>query len=125
MTGWTADELTEIDQNDELALQSQRADGTLRDPVTIWVVRHGSDLYVRPVKGRNGWYKGTRARHQGHVRSGDVERDVAFIDADGDPDLNDALDAAYQAKYRSYADNIVSQITNTQARTATLRLVPH
>jgi hypothetical protein len=122
MSGWTTSELTRIEQSDELDLQSERADGTLRDPVTIWVVRHGDDLYVRPVKGRNGWYQGTRTRHQGHIASGGVTKAVTFVAADSDPDLNTVLDDAYRTKYASYADSIVGHVTNDLSRSATLRL---
>jgi hypothetical protein len=52
MTTWTSDELTRIGAADELEIASLRDDGTLRKPVTIWVVRLGDDLYVRSVKGR-------------------------------------------------------------------------
>ena len=65
----------------------------------MWVVRHGDDLYVRPVKGRDGWYQGTRTRHQGRITSGGVTKDVTFVDADSDPDLNKVLDDAYHTKY--------------------------
>ena len=44
MTAWTSDELNKIDAVDELRIQTRRRDGTLRDPVTIWVVRNGDDL---------------------------------------------------------------------------------
>jgi hypothetical protein len=125
MSGWTTSELTRIEQSDELDLQSERADGTLRDPVTMWVVRHGDDLYVRPVKGRDGWYQGTRTRHQGHITSGGVTKAVTFVEADSDPDLNTALDDAYRTKYTSYADSIVGHVTNDLSRSATLRLDAH
>lgn len=52
MTTWTNDELKKIEKTDELELSSLRRDGTLRNPVTVWVVRVGNDLYVRAVKGR-------------------------------------------------------------------------
>lgn len=52
MTTWTNDELTKIGAAEELEIASRRRDGTLRNPVTIWVVRHGDDLYVRSVNGR-------------------------------------------------------------------------
>jgi len=48
MTAWTGEELARIGAADELELAALRRDGTLRKPVTIWVVRHGDDLYVRP-----------------------------------------------------------------------------
>jgi hypothetical protein len=52
MTVWTSDELSNIGAAEELEIASLRSDGTLRKPVTIWVVRLGEDLYVRSVRGR-------------------------------------------------------------------------
>ena len=54
MSTWTSDELDRIGKAEELRIASVRRDSTLRRPVTIWVVRHGEDLYVRPVNGRTG-----------------------------------------------------------------------
>ena len=46
-----------------------RPDGTQRDPVTIWVVRTGDDLYVRSYRGTGGaWYRNARARRQAASR---------------------------------------------------------
>ena len=123
MPAWTTDELDKIGKAEELELQSLRRDGTLRDPVTIWVIRLGDDLYVRPVKGRTGpWFRGTQTRHEGHISAGDVEKDVTFMETD--PTLNDRIDAAYRNKYRRYASNIVGSIVTPQARSGTLKLVP-
>jgi hypothetical protein len=123
MTAWTRDELARIGAAEELQIASLRRDGTLRNPVTIWVVRHGDDLYVRSVNGRTAaWFRGTQVRHEGHIRAGGVEKDVTFVDADHDSD--DALDAAYRTKYRRYAASIVGSIVSPQARAATLKLVP-
>ena len=47
MTQWTKDELTKIGRAEELQIASIRQDGTLRKPVTIWVVGYGGSLYVR------------------------------------------------------------------------------
>ncbi len=47
MAKWTSDELDKIGAADELELAPLRRNGTLRNPVTIWVVRLGDDLYVR------------------------------------------------------------------------------
>jgi hypothetical protein len=52
MPAWTPDELTKIGAAEELELAPERRDGTLRNPVTIWVVRVGDDVYVRSVNGR-------------------------------------------------------------------------
>jgi hypothetical protein len=124
MTNWTAEELSTIGDADELELRSLRADGLPRAPVTIWVVRHGDDLYVRAVRGRDGWYRGTRTQHEGHIRSGGVDKDVTFADADADPGLNDAIDAGYRAKYRTYPARFVDGVTSDQARSSTIKLVP-
>ena len=51
MTAWTSEELAEIGAAEELEIASVRRDGTLRDPVTIWVVPYGDSLYVRSVNG--------------------------------------------------------------------------
>lgn len=51
MTTWTSDELTRIGTVEELQIASLRRDGTLRKPVTIWVVRLDDDLYVRSYRG--------------------------------------------------------------------------
>ena len=85
---WTNDELAKIGKAEELDIESRRLDGTLRNPVTIWVVRHGDDLYVRAVKGRTGpWFRGTQERHEGRILAGGVEREVAFVQI-LDPELN-------------------------------------
>jgi len=47
MAAWTADELSKIGPAEELEIASLRRDGTLGSPRTIWVVRHGDDLFVR------------------------------------------------------------------------------
>src|SRR5690348_17186918 len=57
MTVWTRDELSRIGTEPELQIASPRGDGTLHKPVTIWVVPHGDDLYIRSYKGRDGkWF---------------------------------------------------------------------
>ena len=123
MTMWTSDELNKIGTAEELEIASLRRDGTLRNQVTIWVVRHGDDLYVRSVNGRTAaWFRGTQVRHEGHIQAGGVDKDVTFVDAD--PDLNDQIDAAYRTKYRRYAASIVNHIVSPAARSATIKLVP-
>ncbi len=43
---------------------------------------------------------------------------------DADQDIDDELDAAYQAKYRRYAASIISHIVSPEARSATIKLAP-
>ncbi len=123
MTAWTSDELNKIGRAEELEIATLRRNSTLRNPVTIWVVRHGDDLYVRSVNGRAGaWFRGTQVSHEGRVQAGGIGRDVAFVDAD--PGLNDQIDAAYRTKYRRYAASIVNSILSRKACSATIKLVP-
>jgi hypothetical protein len=122
MTTWSSDELSTIGAAEELEIAPVRRDGTLRKPVTIWVVRHGDDLYVRSVNGReSSWFRGAEARHEGHIQAGGVDKDVALVETD---DVNDEVDAAYRTKYRRYAAGIIDHITSPEAQAATLKLVP-
>lgn len=123
MTAWTSEELTRIGTAEELQIASLRADGTLRKPVIIWVVRLGDDLYVRSVKGRtSAWFRGTQVRGEGHIRAGGVDKEVTFVEAD--PMLNDQIDTSYRTKYRRYAASIISTIVSPEALSATIKLVP-
>ncbi|WP_399880413.1 DUF2255 family protein [Streptomyces sp. BBFR51] len=122
MTDWHGSDLEKIATAEELDLASERSNGTLRDPVTMWVVRSGDRLYVRSVKGTGGpWYRGTQSRHQGRVETGGVRRDVTFHGAD--PDEYPGVDAAYRRKYGHYP-SIVEHVLTERARTSTLRLEP-
>lgn len=124
MTTWTDNELARIGAAEELQIASLRRDGTLRQPVTIWVVRIGDELYVRSVNGRtSAWFRGAQSRYEGHIQAGGVQKDVAFLEMDN-PGLNEQIDAAYRAKYRRYAANIVNSIVSPAARAATIKLVP-
>src|SRR5438105_2831107 len=92
-TGWTNDELDRIDTSEELRIASLRADGTLRNQVTIWVVRDGSDLYVVDQRARRPVVPGhagsaSRSRLGRRRRKGRLE--------DANRALDDRLDAAYR-----------------------------
>jgi hypothetical protein len=124
MTVWTSDELNKIGKAEELQIASLRRDGTLRTPVTIWVVRLGDELYVRSVNGRtSAWFRGVQTRREGHIRAGGVDKDITFVE-ESDRDIDDQIDAAYRTKYRRYAASIISHITSPEARAATIKLVP-
>ena len=123
MTTWTSVELNTIGTADELQIAAVRADGTLRKPVIIWVVRLGDELYVRSVNGRtSAWFRGVQERHAGHIRAGGVAKDVTFVE-EPDAALNDRLDELYRKKYSRYPSS-VEHINSAGARTAAIRLVP-
>ncbi len=123
MTQWTRDELNKIGRAEELEIASLRRDGTLRKPVTIWVVRHDASLYVRSVNGRNAaWFRGIQESHEGRIWAGGVEKDVTCVDAGHD--INDQVDAAYRAQYRRYTGSILNSVLTPDARSTTIKLVP-
>ena len=121
-TGWTRDELARVGDAEELTVQPLLADGRIGKPVPIWVVRTGDELYVLSFRGDEGaWYRAAKARRQGHISAGGVERDVEFAEADDA--VNDAVDAGYRDKYARYPSYVQPMVT-AQARATTLRLVP-
>lgn len=124
MTTWTSEELDKIEGAEELQIASFRHNGTLRKPVTIWVVRLGSDLYVRSWLGRtSAWFRGTQVRHEGQIRAGGVEKEVTFVE-ENDVDINDQIDTAYRTKYRHHNARYVDPMVAPEARSATIKLVP-
>jgi hypothetical protein len=123
MTTWTSDELNTMGRADELEIASLRRDGTLRKPVTIWVVRVGDELYVRSAYGRTAaWFRGTQVRHEGHIKADGIDKDVAFESAD--PALDEPIDGAFRTKYRRYGAQYVDPMMAAEARSATIKLVP-
>jgi hypothetical protein len=125
MTSWTSNDLARIGAADELQLATFKKDGTLRKPVTIWVVRVGDDLYVRAYRGHEtAWFQHAQLRHEGRVLAGGVTSDVTFVDAGSNTALNNQIDAAYRSKYRRYSATYVDPMIAAQARATTLKLVP-
>jgi hypothetical protein len=123
MAGWTEDELERIAAAEELAIAPRRkGDGELRAPTTIWVVHVGDDVYVRSWRGPTGsWFRAAQLTREGRISAGGVEKDVRFVD--GDDSVDDAVDAAYRAKYGRYSSYVEPTIA-PQARATTLKLVP-
>jgi hypothetical protein len=123
MQQWTNDELHRIGSTEELRVAALQADGTLRKPVIIWVVRLGDELYVRSVNGRtSAWFGGIEVQHAGRIWAGGMEKDVSFVE-DSDLEVNKKIDEAYAAKYRRYPAS-VEHINSPTARSATIKLVP-
>jgi hypothetical protein len=122
MTAWTTDELGRIGAAEELEITARRSDGSLREPVRIWVVRVGDDLYIRSWRGdEGGWFRAAHASQAAHVSAGGVDRDVAVLDADDE--INDAVDHAYRQKYNRYPSYVPSMVA-LPARATTLKLLP-
>jgi hypothetical protein len=108
MTTWTNDELNEIGTADELEIAPLRRDGTLRTPVTIWVVRHGDDFYVRSYRGRGGSrFRAAQVRHEGRIWAGGVEKDFAFAE-----------------ETTPVSTTFVNPMVSAEARSTSIKLVP-
>ncbi|TMC84512.1 MAG: DUF2255 family protein [Chloroflexi bacterium] len=123
MMQWTRDQLEHFGRAEEVQIESFPRGGGRPKPVTTWVVRIGDDLYVRSVRGRNGhWFRGVQETHDGRIRAGGIQQDVTFVDADHAVEKD--VDDAYRAKYRRYSGAILDSVLTTEARLATLRVVP-
>ncbi|MGN6168165.1 MAG: DUF2255 family protein [Solirubrobacteraceae bacterium] len=120
---WTESELTEIAGAKEVTLATARAEGTRRRPVTMWIVREADDLYVRSVNGRDAaWFRAAQTQHEGRLRAGAIEKDVALVETN---QAGEQIDAAYQAKYGARYPTLVPSILAPHARAATLKVIPH
>lgn len=123
MTEWTNDELNKIGTAEELQIAGLKADGTLRQPVIIWVVRVGDELYVRSVNGRSSsWFRGVTDQYEGRIWAEGVEKDVAFIE-ETDDSVNDKIDEAYLTKYKRYPQWVAPMVTPA-VKAATIKLAP-
>lgn len=121
--GWTEEELERIAGAEELEIAPRRADGSLRRPTRIWVVRVGDHLYVRSWRGATaGWFRAVQRTHEGRISAGGIEKDVELTSAEDG--LDAAIDDAYRSKYRRYRASYLEPMLGPQARAATLELVP-
>jgi hypothetical protein len=120
---WKADELEKFANCTEIEVASFRPDSSLRPSVTIWAVRVDDALYVRSAYGPdNPWYRHAVASGSGRIRTGTLQLDVKFVKPPNDVD--DAIDAAYRAKYDRYGPKIVGTVVGPRAAAVTLRLDP-
>ena len=124
MATWTYDELEKVGAAEELKIASLRADGTISRWTIIWVVRLGDDLFVRSYLGRrSSWFRRALASHEGQISAGGVAKDVAFVEIP-DPAVNDEIDAQYRTKYSRHSKSVVDSVMTSDARSATMKLVP-
>jgi hypothetical protein len=120
---WTEDELRRVGDARELHIATRRPDGTMRNPIPIWHVRVGDDIYVRSAHGPdNGWLRRAKQSGLGRVQSGGVERDVAFEPASDH--LAAEITATYHAKYDQFGPGPVGAVTGDDIVETTLRVIP-
>jgi hypothetical protein len=120
---FSAEELKQIDQADDLKISPFRADGvSYGTPTWIWEVVVDGELFVRAYNGKNGrWYQSAIGQKAGRIHAAGRIIDVAFEPVN-DEVLNHKIDDAYRKKYSSspYLPPMISK----QTKEATVRIVP-
>lgn len=117
---WNAKDLTALSGASEIALATERPDGTTRQAVPIWVVRVGDDLYIRSYHGPGGsWYRQARRHPYAHLRATGVALRVHLEQVGaGVP----GVDEAYWTKYGR--GGYGAAMTTPDAAATTQRLQP-
>lgn len=121
---WTEDQLTHIGNAQDCRVAVAIGQGYPKR-TTVWIVRSGDDLYVRPYFGTDSrWYNAAINEHRGEVDA-DGETFAVTFSFEGNDAPNDNIDEAYRAKYGSGpAGQYVPPMIGTGPRSATLRLLP-
>jgi hypothetical protein len=122
MGRWAKDRLQQITSSDDLHIAPLREDGvTLGTPTWIWSVVVDGELYVRAYNGTSSrWYQAASKQKAGQVTVVGQTTDVSFEQVTGE--INDRIDAAYDAKYSS--SPYLKPMIGDRARAATVRISP-
>ncbi|HTF62218.1 MAG TPA: DUF2255 family protein [Edaphobacter sp.] len=122
MGKWAKDRLQQITKSDDLHIAPFREDGvTLGTPTWIWSVVVDGELYVRAYNGTSSrWYQAASKQKAGQVTVAGQTTDVSFEQVTGE--INDRIDAAYDAKYSS--SPYLKPMIGDRARAATVRISP-
>jgi hypothetical protein len=122
MTVWLKNELEKIAGADDLYTSPLRENGkTYGTPTWIWCVVVDDALYVPAYNGKDSrWYKAVLHQQAGRVSVVEITKEVSFEPVDGD--INDRIDDAYRAKYKS--SPYLKPMIGERARAATVKVVP-
>jgi hypothetical protein len=122
MNPWPKDELRKIAEADDLHIAPFRDDGvTYGTPTWIWSVAVDDVLYVRGYNGQNSrWYQAAVRQKAGRITAAGMTKEVAFEPVDGP--INNLIDEAYRAKYKS--SPYLKPMIAARARAATVRIMP-
>ena len=120
---WTEDQLAHSGEAQDCRIAVEIGGGFPKR-TTVWIVRCGDALYVRPYFGAESrWYNAALDANRGEVDADGETFGVTFA-LEGDAAPNDAIDAAYRAKYGSGpAAQYVPPMISSGPRAATVRLV--
>jgi hypothetical protein len=119
MAAWSIDELRKIAEADDLHIAPLREDGVAYGtPTWIWSVAVGDALYVRGYNGQKSrWYQAAVQQKAGRIIAAGMTKEVTFEPVDGP--INEAIDAAYRAKYHD--SPYLAPMIGARARAATIK----
>jgi hypothetical protein len=122
MPAWSKDELRKIAESDDLHVSPLREDRlTYGTPTWIWSVAVDNALYVRGYNGQNSrWYQAAVRQKAGRITAAGMTKEVMFEPVQGS--INDRIDEAYRAKYRS--SEYLNPMIGARARSATIKIIP-
>jgi hypothetical protein len=122
MSSWRRNELKKIADSDDLHISPFREDGmTYGTPTWIWSVVVDDSLYVRAYHGTaSRWYKAAMQQKRGRITAAGITKDVTFDASDGT--INDRIDNAYRAKYKT--SPYLQPMISTRSRSATVKIEP-
>jgi hypothetical protein len=120
VSNWSTQDLAALRRAREIRVAGRRADGSQRTLTIVWHVVVDDALFVRSVRGAAGqWYRGVTRHDEGVIDWDGHPRDVSYI---SDHDHDEAIDAAYLAKYGN--GSAAQSIMSPAATETTLRIEP-
>ncbi len=119
---WPKNELHKIAEADDLHIAPFREDGvTYGTPTWIWSVAVDDALYVRGYNGQKSrWYQAALHQKAGRIIAAGMTKEVTFEAVDGP--IQNRIDDAYRAKYRS--SPYLKPMIGAHARAATVKIMP-
>jgi hypothetical protein len=122
LSTWSKDELRKIADSDDLHISPFREDGkTYGTPTWIWSVVVDDALYVRAYSGQDSsWYQAALQQKAGRISAAGMMKEVSLEPVAGA--INDRIDDAYRAKYKS--SPYLKPMIGADARAATVKVVP-
>ena len=122
MSSWRKAELKKLADTDDLHISPFREEGmTYGTPTWIWSVVVDDSLYVRAYRGTaSRWYKAAMQQKRGRITAAGITKDVTFEALDGT--INDRIDNAYRAKYKT--SPYLQPMISTRSRSATVKIEP-
>jgi hypothetical protein len=102
--------------------ETTQPDGeTYGTPTWIWSVAIDGALYVRAYNGEaSRWYQAARRQGAGRITAAAITKEVSFEPVRGA--VNDRIDEAYRAKYRT--SSYLAPMIGASARAATIKVIP-